>query len=217
VGALPSGGTMQTGNNVNGTADGLNYGIWSNGSGGNVTTFANAHAFGASWNNGGDFLAHLGLDFNSSKSYTAYGTIAAQIAETKTGTAGGYSSIGMYGWTQNPCVEWYIVDDSFQTMPTQRSSVTTSIDGGTYYLIKNTTTGSGGNDCGATVSSWTQMWSVRSAARQCGTITVSDHFAAWANQGWSLGNLTSVHINVEVGGGTGSIEFPTADVTTTSN
>jgi len=214
---MPSGGTTQTGNNINGTADGLGYGVWSNGSGGSLTTFANAHAFSASWNNGGDFLAHLGLDFNSSQSYTAYGTIAAQFVESKTGTAGGYSSIGMYGWMQNPCIEWYIVDDSFQTMPTQRSSVTATIDGGTYYLISNTTTGSGGNDCGGSASSWTQMWSVRSTARTCGTITVSDHFAAWQKQGWNLGKLTSVHINVEVGGGTGSIDFPIADVTTTSN
>jgi hypothetical protein len=214
---MPSGGTTRTGTNINGTADGLGYGVWSNGSGGSITTFANADAFSASWNNGGDFLAHLGLDFNSSQSYTAYGTIAAQFAESKTGTAGGFSTIGMYGWTQNPCVEWYIVDDSFQTMPTQRSSVTTTIDGGTYYLITNTTTGTGGNDCGGSVSQWTQMRSVRSTARQCGTITVSDHFAAWKAQGWSLGNLTSVHVNVEVGGGTGSIEFPTAAVTTTSN
>jgi hypothetical protein len=215
---MPSGGNTQTGNNVNGTADGLGYGIWSNGSGGSITTFSNAHAFSATWNNGGDFLAHLGLDFSgSAKSYTTYGTIAAQYVETKTGNGGGYSSIGMYGWMQNPCVEWYIVDDSFNGMPTQKSGVTAPIDGGTYYLIKNTTTGSGGNDCGSNVSSWAQMWSVRTTARQCGTITVSDHFAAWQNQGWSLGNLTSVHINVEVGGGSGSIQFPVADVTTTSN
>ena len=80
-----------------------------------------------------------------------------------------------------------------------------------------TWTGSGGNDCGGSVTQWTQMWSVRTTARQCGTITVSDHFAAWNGQGWSLGNLTSVHVNVEVGGGTGSIEFPMAAVTTTSN
>jgi endo-1,4-beta-xylanase len=214
VGDLPSGGTTQSGSNVNGTADGLGYGIWSNGSGGSITTFSNAHAFSTSWNNGGDFLAHLGLDFNSSKSYTAYGTIAAQIAESKSGSGGGFSYIGMYGWMQNPCVEWYIVDDSFNNMPTQRSSITATIDGGTYYLIKTETNGTGGNDCGGGASSWAQMWSVRETARQCGTITVSDHFAAWAKQGWGLGNLTSVHINVEVGGGSGSVQFPTANVTT---
>jgi hypothetical protein len=60
------------------------------------------------------------------------------------------------------------------------------------------------------------MTSTRASARQCGTSTVSDHFAAWAKQGWSLGTLSSVHINVEVGGGTGSISFPIANVTTTS-
>jgi hypothetical protein len=214
---MPTGGNTQpaTGstNSLNGTADGLNYGIWSNGSGGNMTTFANAHAFSASWNNGGDFLAHLGLDMNS-KNATAYTSIVAQFVESRTGTAGGYSSVGMYGWTQSPCVEWYIVEDSFQTMPTQKSSVTTTVDGGTYYLISNQTTGSGGNACeSGHTGGWTQMWSVRTTARQCGTITVSDHFAKWAAQGWSLGKLTSVHINVEVGGGVGSIQFPVANVT----
>ncbi|MEO7033143.1 MAG: glycoside hydrolase family 11 protein [Polyangiaceae bacterium] len=215
---MPSGGTPHSGASANGTADGLGYGIWSNGSGGTINVFSNAHAFSASWNNGGDFLAHLGLDFNGSKSYTAYGTIKADIVETKTGTGGGYSSLGMYGWTHSPCVEWYVVDDSFNKMPTQKGSVTTTIDGGTYYLISNPTSGSGGNDCeSGHTGSWTQMWSVRSTGRQCGTITVSDHFAAWKKQGWALGNLTSVHINVEVGGGTGSISFPVANVTTSSN
>ncbi|HTA94002.1 MAG TPA: glycoside hydrolase family 11 protein [Polyangiaceae bacterium] len=215
---MPTGGTPHTGAMANGSADGLGYGIWSNGSGGTITVFNTAHAFSASWNNGGDFLAHLGLDFNGAKSYTAYGTITADIVETKTGSGGGYSSLGMYGWTQKPCVEWYIVDDSFNKMPTQKSSVTTTIDGGTYYLITNSTSGTGGNACEAGhAGPWTQMWSVRSTARQCGAITVSDHFAAWTKQGWTLGNLTSVHINVEVGGGMGSIEFPVANVTTSSN
>jgi hypothetical protein len=47
-----------------------------------------------------------------------------------------------------------------------------------------------------------RLVSTRKMARQCGTITVSAHFAEWAKQGWNLGNLASVHINVETGGGT---------------
>ena len=215
---MPSSGNTYTGTNVNGTADGLNYGIWSNGStGGGITVFSNARAFAASWNNSADFIAHLGLDFNGSSSYTAYGTITAQFAESKTGTAGGFSSIGMYGWMHSPCVEWYINEDSFNGLTT-RGSITATIDGATYYLTTSTTTGTGGaNACEAGhTGSWTNITSTRKTAHQCGTITVSDHFAAWAAQGWSLGNLASVHINVEVGGGTGSIQFPVADVTTTS-
>jgi hypothetical protein len=60
------------------------------------------------------------------------------------------------------------------------------------------------------------MISTRKTARTCGDITVSDHFAAWANQGWSQDSLASVHVNVEVGGGPGSIQFPVANVSTTS-
>jgi hypothetical protein len=215
---LPSDGKTYTGTNINGSADGLNYGIWTNGTGGSVTVFTNAHAFSASWNNSSDFLAHVGLDFNASKSYTAYGPIVAQFVESKTGTAGGYSSIGMYGWMHNPCVEWYINEDAFGTLY-PRGTATATIDGATYSLYTTMTTGTGGaNACEAGhTGGWTQMISTRKTARQCGTVTVSDHFAAWAQQGWSLGTLASVHINVEVGGGMGTIQFPVANVTTASN
>jgi hypothetical protein len=177
--------------------------------------FPNAHAFSASWNNGGDFLAHVGLDFNGSRSIASYGTIAAQFAESKTGTASGFSFIGVYGWTHSPCVEWYIDEDSFGGLSNSGTAVT--IDGATYHVTTNMTTGSGGNACEAGhAGPWVQMWSQRQTARQCGTVTVSDHFAAWKNQGWTLGNLYYVHITVEVGGGTGSIQFPVANVTTTN-
>jgi hypothetical protein len=59
------------------------------------------------------------------------------------------------------------------------------------------------------------MRSNRKGARTCGIVTVSEHFAAWEKQGWKLGAVTSIHINVEVGGGTGSIDFPVAKITTT--
>jgi endo-1,4-beta-xylanase len=160
-----------------------------------------------------DFLAHVGLDYGGTQSYTTYGKIVAQFAESKSGSAGGYSSVGIYGWLQNPCVEYYIMEDSYQGLQTSNLSVT--IDGDTYYLINQTTHGTAGaNACSGSVSTWTQLISVRKTARQCGTITVSDHFAAWAKQGWSVGDVSSIHINVEVGGGSGTIEFPTASVST---
>jgi endo-1,4-beta-xylanase len=221
--AMPTGGTTHpyTGSwaTDNGTANGLGWGMWSSGTGGSITSFANAHAFAASWNNSADFLAHLGLDFNPPKVYTAYGTIAAQFVEIKSGTAGGFSMIGMYGWMHSPCIEWYINEDSYNGLRPS-GSVTATIDGATYYLTSAMTTGTGGaNACeSGHTGSWRQMISTRATARQCGTITVSDHFAAWAAQpSWGgLGTLTSVHINVETGGGTGSIQFPVANVTTTS-
>jgi hypothetical protein len=216
---LPTGGTTYTGTNINGAADGLNYGIWTNGTGGSITVFPTAHAFSTSWNQSMDFLAHLGLDFNTAKAYTTYGTITADFSEVKAGNTGNtFSSIGMYGWMHSPCVEWYINEDSFSGF-VPKGSTSVMVDGAMYYISTSTTTGTGGaNACeSGHTGGWTNMTSTRATPRQCGTVTVSDHFAAWAKQGWSLGSLASVHINVEVGGGMGSIQFPVANVTTTSN
>ena len=134
----------------------------------------------------------------------------------KTGSAGGYSYIGIYGWTTNPCVEWYIVDDRWGTMPfnaynaTQKG--TASMDGADYKIFQNKTSGTGGSRCSG-VSQWDQYWSIRQSARQCGTITISDHFKAWEAAGLQLGGLLEAKILVETGGGTGDIEFPIANVT----
>jgi len=216
---MPTGGTnvsISTSTNawVSGKANGLSYGGWTNGSGGTITYFTNAHAFGAAWSSTGsnDFLAHLGLDFSPVKAYP-YGTIVAQFVETKTASpTPSYSMIGMYGWMHNPCVEWYINEDSFGNLSQNGTAAT--IDGATYHLTTLTTTGTGGNACeSGHTGSWVQMISTRASKRQCGTITLSDHFAAWKNQGWSLGSLASAYINVETGSGVGNIQFPVANVT----
>ncbi len=216
TGSLPSGGTMHTGNSQ-GMAGGLTWQLWANGSGGSITTFS-VPAFGAAWNNSGDFLARIGLEWgNSGKAVSSLGTVTAQFAETKTGNAGGYSYVGIYGWSVNPCIEWYIIDDSFNTMPVNPGSTTNkgtvTIDGGSYILYTRPTNGTGGNRCGSSVTSWNQFYSVRKTARTCGQISISDHFSAWSAAGMTLGSVLEASILVEAGGGTGSIAFPTANVT----
>jgi endo-1,4-beta-xylanase len=212
--ALPSGGTMHTGD-TQGTAAGLSWQLWANGSGGSITTFS-VPAFSAAWNNSGDFLARTGLEWGSGKAVSSLGTVTAQFTETKSGNAGGYSYIGIYGWSVNPCIEWYIVDDSYNKMPVNPGSTTNkgtvTIDGGSYTLYTRPTTGTGGNRCG-NVSNWTQFYSVRQTARTCGQISISDHFSAWASAGMTLGSVLEASILMEAGGGSGSINFPVANVT----
>ena len=216
TGSLPSGGTMHTGD-TQGTASGLNWQLWSNGSGGSITTFS-VPAFGAAWNSSGDFLARIGLEWgNSGKAVSSLGTVTAQFAETKSGGGGNYSYIGIYGWSVNPCIEWYIVDDSYNGMSVNPGSTTNkgtvTIDGGSYILYTRPTTGTGGNRCGSSVTSWNQFYSVRKTARTCGQISISDHFSAWSSAGMTLGSVLEASILIETGGGTGSIAFPTANVT----
>jgi hypothetical protein len=211
---MPEGGVTKTGKSVYGTANGLGYGIWTNGDGGSITYYTDAHAFSASWSESKNFLAHLGLDFRPGKDWTTLGEIKAEFSEVKSGTAGPWSMIGMYGWTQNPCVEWYINEDAWGRFGGS-GTLTAEIDGATYYLRTVDTTGTeGANACeSGHTGTWKQMISNRKTARTCGTVTVSEHFAAWEKQGWKLGSLTSVHINVEVGGGVGKVDFPLANVT----
>jgi len=209
-----TGGTTVKTSNQTGKAAGLDWSLWSNGSGGSITTYS-IPAFSAAWANSGDFLARLGLQWNATKTYDQYGTITAQFAYTKTGTGGGYSYIGMYGWSVSPCVEWYIVDDSYGRMPVNPGSTTNKgtveIDGGKYTLYTRPTTGTGGSKCSGTTS-WQQFYSVRQTARQCGDISVTKHFDAWAAAGMTLGKMDQAQILIEVGGGTGSIDFTVANV-----
>src|SRR6185295_11128348 len=171
-GPAVTGGTVHNSANSSGTAAGLTWTIWSNGSGGSITTYTTP-AFRATWNNSGDFLARLGLQWNATKTYDQYGTITAQFASKKTGTGGGYSYIGIYGWSVSPCVEFYIVDDSYNRLPVNPGNTTNkgtaSIDGGMYTLYTRNTNGTGGSKCPG-VSSWTQFYSVRQTARTCGQI-----------------------------------------------
>lgn len=211
-----TGGTQRTSANAQGTAGGLSWSIWSNGTAGTITTYS-VPAFSASWNNSGDFLARMGLEWgNSGKTFDQFGTITAQFAEAKTGTAGGFSYVGIYGWSTTPCIEYYILDDSFNRMPVNPGNTTNkgtaTIDGGTYTLYTRPTTGTGGSRCSG-ISAWTQFYSVRQTARQCGQISITEHFKAWAAAGMTLGNMLEAKVLVEVGGGIGNIDFTTASVT----
>jgi endo-1,4-beta-xylanase len=213
--AMPTGGTLHSGNGQGGK-DNLAWQIWSNGGSGSLTTFS-VPAFTAAWNNSGDYLGRLGFEWgNAGKAYTAYGTIKAQYVFKKNGSAGAYSYVGVYGWSTNPCIEWYIVEDSFSAMPFNTGdpvSGTADIDGGTYNLVKRNTNGTGGNRCG-NVTNWDQFYSIRKKGSQCGTITISEHFKTWDARGWKLGNLLEVKILVEAASGSGSVDFPIANVTT---
>jgi hypothetical protein len=215
---MPTSGSEQHSNTwAQGGTGNTAWQIWTNGGPGNLTTYGDTPAFTASWNNSGDYLGRMGFEWGTSgKKYTEYGTITADYVWNKTGTAGQYSYIGIYGWSNNPCVEWYIVEDSFHQMPFNtgdRPIGTAEVDGGTYNLVHRNTSGTGGDRCGG-AGNWEQFYSIRLEGKRCGTITISDHFDVWAEQGWNLGNLLEVKVVVEAAAGTGSVDFPVANVKT---
>ncbi|HEY6724512.1 MAG TPA: glycoside hydrolase family 11 protein, partial [Polyangiaceae bacterium] len=131
---------------------------------------------------------------------------------------GGLTYVGIYGWTVDPLVEFYILDDWGETKPAGTASDgsprtnegTLTADGATYDVWskfrENKPAITGDSE------DFYQYFSIRETARQCGRISVSEHFRQWEELGIELGKFHEVKWLVESQNNSGSIEFTTATV-----
>jgi len=204
---------------MKGSAGGnYSYELWSSGQGsGCMTVYGGDAKFSANWTNVEDFLARIGLQFDQTKTPTQIGTLSSDFAETKT-SDGGLLYVGIYGWTVSPLREYYIIDDWGSSKPgdtasdgTPRTHVgTITVDGDTYDVWKHTQT----NKPAITGNNQTfdQYFSVRQNARQCGHISISEHFSQWTTLGLQLGKLEEAKLLAEAQNNSGTIQFTTATV-----
>jgi hypothetical protein len=209
-----TGGTTYSSDGSGNVAGGYHYELWHDGGGSmKMTVFGVGAAFKAEWNNAGDFLARVGLKWDSTKTHDQYGTISADYAFTKTGSGGGYSFIGIYGWTKSPLIEYYIVEDWFGNGPPTGGGEKVGsfdVDGGTYNIYKFQRVSKPSIE--GTSTFW-QFFSVRQKARQCGHISISEHFKKWGSLSLTLGKMYEAKILVEAGGGSGSFDLTSATMT----
>lgn len=214
---LQGAGTQACAVNDGGSVAGQSWFLWFTGGSGCMTSYENlSGAFSAQWNNPGDFLARIGFWFDETQTFDEIGEIGADLRFTRQGSAGGFSFIGIYGWTLDPLVEYYIVEDSFGNGPAQPFNTQLrgnfNMDGAQYNVYS-----------GARVNlpsivgnaNFTQVLSVRQNPRQCGHVSISEHFRQWQQMGLPLGLAKEAKILVEAGGGNGSITFTHANITIT--
>ena len=163
--------------NQTGTNNGYYYSFWNAGGGSVTMTLGSGGNYSVTWSNCNNFTCGKGWSTGSS----------APLCYTATFNGGSNGYLAVYGWTKNPLIEYYIVENHGSWTPPGGTSLGTVIsDDGTYNIYKLTRTNAPSI---LGTSTFDQYWSVRTTTRSSGTVTVKNHFDAWASKGLSLGTF----------------------------
>lgn len=160
-----------------GTHNGFYFSWWTDN--GAQATYTNGPGgqYSITWGTGGNLVGGKGW---------MPGTSNRVISYSGSYSYNGNSYLAVYGWTKNPLIEYYVVENFGSYNPssggTAKGSVTT--DGSVYDLYVSTRTQQPSIIGTATFQ---QYWSVRRNKRTGGTVTFANHVNAWKNAGLNLG------------------------------
>ena len=201
-----------------------NYGykIWYDG-GNNSATFYSDGSFSCSFSNSKDYLCREGNAYDKTKTWQQLGHLYADFSVKMSNLSNiGYSYVGIYGWSVDPLIEWYIVDNwgsQYRPGGWMKKKGDIVVNGDKYEVYTNTQVNqpaiTGGN------TTFEQYFSIRTTARSCGTIDITAHFEAWDKLGLKLGKMYEAQILGEggntSGGASGKFDFNYAKVYIGSN
>lgn len=223
-------GHVGEGKKVNGTgtesakgdvgSSGFQYELWHSEGSGSLTYYDNG-TFSAEWKDSRDFIARVGLRYAESKNFDEFGDFSADFKFTKSGSAD-FSYIGVYGWTDNPRAEYFILEDWFSApnpeyLGEKKGEITVDGDAYDIYIFQDNKLYVQGN------INYPTFYSVRRTPRQCGHIDITAHFKKWKELGLNLGKMNEITMIAEAGnvasgatdftGSSGKVDFTYFNVT----
>ena len=183
---------------------GYSWEMWNQESEGTVSMKLTDSGFECSWDNIYNCIFNKGFRYNGKPTkYKQLGNIRVEYEMDY--TMKGNSFYGVYGWTENPLAEYYIVEGWGDWRPPgsmEKKGVVT-LDGNVYDICK---TMRYNQPCIMGTASFPTYWSVRQTSASVsnatnhlsGSVSVSEHFKAWDNAGFDMtGKLYNIVFNVE--------------------
>jgi endo-1,4-beta-xylanase len=179
--------------NRTGTNGGYYYQMWSNGTGSACITLNSGNSYSTSWSGIGDFVAGVGWNPGSNHTVSYSGSLSA---------SGGRTLVSVYGWSTNPLVEYYVMENYTGSLPssgTYKGQVTTN--GATYDIYEHLQVNQPSIQGTATFE---QYLAIRTSPVSSATVNMQNIFNAWSSHGMNLGTLNYQILATEsFGGGSG--------------
>jgi len=192
-----------------------NYELWNQyGQGTGCMTLGSGGSFSGHWSGIQNYLARRGFSYNETETHTQIGTFSTTYScNYVPNSSSGNSYLAVYGWTSDPLVEYYIIEDWRNWIPSMaqgtQSLGTLSIDGGIYdiYVADRINQPSIKGD-----TTFKQYFSIRRTKRSSGTISISEHFKKWESLQMPLGKLYEVAFVVEGYQSSGTFDFQSLEI-----
>ncbi len=206
----------QDGNDqVLGEQDGYRYELWNQNAVGNACmTIGEGALFSGEWSGILNYLARRGLDYNQTQEHQEIGKFTAtyDCEYNPTGSSGN-SYLSIYGWTVDPLIEYYIVEDWRNWIPSMANDATLkgsfTMNGSIYDIYENTRVN---QPSIVGITTFQQYFSIRRDERNSGTIDITEHFDMWESLGMDMGKLDEVSFVVEGYQSNGSFNFKALEV-----